>query len=54
MREEERLLVEILDGEDNGPVQAASQRLLGAAFVCNERFEHGAHHVELERESETR
>lgn len=46
--------MEVLYGEDNGPIKAASQRLLGATFVCDERFEHGPHHVQLEKESKTR
>ena len=50
VREEEGLLVEVLYGEDNGAVEAAPQGLLGAALVCDERFEHGSHHVQLEKE----
>lgn len=50
VREEEGLLVEVLYGEDNGAVQAAPQGLLGAALVCDERLEHGPHHVQLEKE----
>lgn len=53
VREEEGLLVEVLYGEDNGPVQAAAQGLLGATFVCDERFKHGPHHVQLEKERKT-
>lgn len=51
VREEERLLVEVLYGEDDGSVQAAPQGLLGATFVRDERLKHGPHHVQLERES---
>lgn len=50
VREEEGLFVEVLDGEDDGAVEAAPQRLLGAALVCDEGFQHGPHHVQLEKE----
>lgn len=46
--------MEVLYGEDDGSIKAASQRLLGAAFVCDERFEHGPHHVQLQRERKMR
>lgn len=48
--EEEGLLVEVLYGEDDGSIQAASEGLLGAALVCDERLKHGADHVQLEKE----
>lgn len=41
--------MEVLDGKDDRAIQAASERLLGAALVCDERLEHGAHHVQLEK-----
>lgn len=50
VREEEGLLVEIFDGQDDGSIQAAPQGLLGTAFVRDERFKHGPHHVQLEKE----
>lgn len=45
--EEEGLLVEVLYGEDDGPIQAAPEGLLGAALVCDERLKHGTDHVQL-------
>lgn len=48
MGEEERLFVEVFDGHHYGPVQTAAEGLLRAAFVCYERLQHGAHHVELQ------
>lgn len=48
--EEERLLVEVLYGKDNRAIQAASECLLGAALVCDERLQHGTYHVQLEKE----
>ena len=50
VREEEGLLVEVFDGQDDGSIQAAPQGLLGTAFVRDERFKHGPHHVQLEKE----
>lgn len=46
--------MEVLYGEDNGSIKAAPQCLLGATLVCDERFKHGPHHVQLERESRRR
>lgn len=34
--EEERLLVEVFDGHHDGPIQAAAEGLLRAAFICYE------------------
>lgn len=48
--EEEGLLVELLNGQDYRPIQAAPQSLLGATLVCYERLQHSPHHVELRKE----
>lgn len=55
VRVEEGLAVEALDVQDGGAFQAAAQSLLGATLVCDERLQHGPHHVELQgRDSRTR
>lgn len=46
--------MEVLYGKDDGSIQAASQGLLGATLVCDEGFEHGPHHVQLEKERKRR
>lgn len=48
MGEEERLLVEVLNGLNNGAIQTAAKSLLRATFISDERLQHGAHHVELQ------
>lgn len=48
MGEEERLLVEVLDGLNDGAIQTAAESLLRATFISDERLQHGAHHVELQ------
>lgn len=45
--EEEGLLVELLNGQDYWPIQAAPQSLLRATLVCYEGLQHGPHHVKL-------
>lgn len=42
--------MEILNGQDDGPIQAAAEGLFGAALVRDERLQHGTYHVQLERE----
>jgi len=41
--------VEVFDGDHDGSVQAAAERLLGAALIRYQGLQHGAHHVELRR-----
>lgn len=50
VRKEEGLLVEVFNGQDDRSIQAAPQGLLGTTFVRDERFKHGPHHVQLEKE----
>lgn len=45
--EEEGLLVELLNGQDYRPIQAAPQSLLWATLVCYKGLQHGPHHVKL-------
>lgn len=47
--EEEGLLVELLNGQDYRPIQAAPQSLLWATLVCYEGLQHGPHHVKLRK-----
>lgn len=47
MGEEERLLVEVFYGLNDGAVQTAAKSFLRATFIGNERLQHGANHVEL-------
>ena len=44
---EEGLPVELLDVQDGGTLQPATQGLLGAALVRDERLQHGPDHVQL-------
>lgn len=46
--EEEGLFVEVFDGHHYGPIQTAAKGLLRPAFICYERLQHRAHHVELQ------
>lgn len=48
MGEEERLLVEVFYGLNDGSVQTAAKRFLEATFISNEGLQHGANHVELQ------
>lgn len=52
MGEEERLLVEVLYGLNNGAIQTAAKSLFRATFISDERLQHGAHHVELQDREE--
>lgn len=45
----EGLPMKLLNIKDCWPFQTATQSLLGATFVRNERFKHSPHHVELHR-----
>lgn len=50
MRVEEGVFMEVLYGLNYGAIQAAAQGLLWAALVCNQRLQHGSHHVQLQRD----
>lgn len=43
----EGLLVKLFNVQNGGTLKTAAQSLLRAAFVSNERLQHGPHHVEL-------
>ena len=43
----EGLAVKLLNVHDGGAFETAAQSLLRAAFVCDQRLQHGPHHVEL-------
>lgn len=47
---EERVLMKVLYGLNYRAIQAAAQGLLRATFVCDQRLEHGSHHVQLQRD----
>lgn len=46
---EEGVLMEVLYSLNYGAIQAATQGLLRAALVCDQRLQHGSNHVQLQR-----
>lgn len=50
--EEEGMFVEVFYGHHYGSIQAAAESLLRAALICYQGLQHGAHHVQLQRDEE--